>query len=170
MKLWTYQSFEAVEQLEQSGKLLTSWSHYSPKDTFGPAYRWMTGQMQQKGVNCGEYAPIWAWHSCGAFEAPPNNDTASNLLSILQLEAGIKRLSFECPDHLVVLSNYGPWNDIIDSFIDHGEQAVVDSKQEQQLFDIQPTIEDYESIQACLPYLLIDWVTDIKKLAPSEIL
>ncbi|MCG8332589.1 MAG: DUF3841 domain-containing protein [Chitinophagales bacterium] len=170
MKLWTYQSLNAVEQLEQSGELLTPWSYYPPKDSFALAYRWIGQNMIDKGVNCKGYAPIWAWHSCGAYKAPPTNDTASNLLSILQLEAGIKLITFECPDELAVLSNYGPWNEILDCFIDHGEQATIDSIQEGQLFKIRTNIEDYESIQACLPYLLIDWVTDIKKLDASEIL
>ena len=170
MKLWTYQSLDAVEQLEQSGRLLTPWSHYSPKDTFGPAYRWMAKSMLGKGIDCGAYAPVWAWHSCGAYEAPPTDDTASNLLSILQLEAGIKLLSFECPDELAVLSHYGPWNEIIDFFIDHGEQAVINDKLEQQLFNIKTELETYESIQACLPYLQMEWVVDMKTLDASEIL
>jgi hypothetical protein len=169
MKLWTYQSLEAVKQLEQSGTLLTPWSYYHPTDYFATAYRWMAEKMQQKGVSCGEYAPIWAWHSCGAYEAPPTNETASNLLSLLQLEAGIKLLSFECPDELTVLSNYGPWNDIIYLFTDHGTQAVIDGKLEKQLFEIQKNIEDYESIQACLPYLKMEWVRDIEELDISDI-
>ena len=90
MKLWTFQSYQSISELEQSGKLLVSWDRYSEQDPFKLAYEWMTKAMQKRGVDCKSFAPVWAWHSCGAYEAAPTLDTASNLLSLNEIEAGIK--------------------------------------------------------------------------------
>ena len=165
MELWTYQSLESAAELEQSGKLLIDWHHYSPNDFFPMTYRWMVKAMQNRGVDCGSFAPVWSWHSCGAYEAGPTLNTAMNLLSLNQVEAGIKLITFECPDELVVLNNYSPWNDIIDLFIDYRDKAVIEKALERRLFEIRPEkLEQEDAIQACLPYLLKEWVIDSEML------
>jgi uncharacterized protein YbdZ (MbtH family) len=102
---------------------------------------------------------------------------ASNLLSQNELNEGISTIEFECPDELALLTRYGPWNDIIHLIIDEWEETgtarppQIPSTIMDQLYDLRPeSLEDYQSIQACLPFLKQDWVYDMRplKLIPGQ--
>lgn len=165
MKLWTFQSLKSVNELKETGKLEVAWSRYSENDPFLLAYKWMVGRMENNGIDCGNFAPIWAWHSCGAYGAAPTLDTATNLLSLNEIEGGIVQISFECPNEIALLSNYQAWNDIIDHFIDYKEATKILPSLEKNLFLIQvEAIKDTDAIQACLPFLLEEWILDMESL------
>ena len=101
MRLWSFQALKSVEELKKEGKLICKWDRYPHPSNWTNAYRWMAGQMEEKEISCQGHAPIWAWHSCGAFYHPPTLDTARNLLSDMEIEDGIQTIEFECPERSV---------------------------------------------------------------------
>ncbi|MEZ4918561.1 MAG: DUF3841 domain-containing protein [Saprospiraceae bacterium] len=165
MRLWTFQSVEAVKILDKTGVLHAPWARYSNQSGWKKAYQWMHGQLTERGISAPETAPIWAWHSCGKAGQAPRLSDARNLLSDLELEAGIQTVELECPDELVLLSNYGPWNEVLDLFLDHGDEAVVTPQLTEAVFSVSPShLDEFESIQAVLPFLEKAWVKDIRPL------
>lgn len=177
MRLWTFQSQQSITELTDSGILRARWSRNSYRGIWKIAYEWMRDEMEAKRIPCREHAPIWAWHSCGQYGRGPTLGDASNLLSQNELNEGISTIEFECPDELALLTRYGPWNDIIHLIIDEWEETgtarppQIPSTIMDQLYDLRPeSLEDYQSIQACLPFLKQDWVYDMRplKLIPGQ--
>ncbi len=167
MRLWTFQSITSIQELEQNGILTARWDRYRDHDKWKSAYHWISEQMEQRGIPCEGNAPIWAWHSCGKLGQAPTLSTARNLLSDLELEAGVKTIELECPDHLALLSNYGPWNDILDQHtMAKDGPPTISSATIEALFSINPlSLEPYESIQATLPYIKTAWVVEVRELS-----
>ncbi len=167
MKLWTFQAIEAIENLQKNGVLIAEWERYKSK-RWKRAYEWIRNQMEKRGIDCHGNAPIWAWHSCGGqFGKAPTLGDASNLLGWLESENSVQTIEFECPDELALLSKYGAWNrEVLDYFIIGGEDVILPKTKLDDLFGIHPNmkLEEYESIQATLPYLQLEWVIDIRPL------
>lgn len=74
---------------------------------------------------------------------------------------GIDVLELEVPDHLGLLSCYGAWNNVLDSFIDGVEPDTGDVA---DCYEVQraprrgrPPIR-FPGIQACLPYIEPAWL------------
>lgn len=162
MRLWTFQARAAIKELETNGILYANWSRYT-NTAWKKAYAWMAQEMTQKGIACEAYAPIWAWHSCSVWQKGPTLGDARSLLSDIELENGIQTIELECPDVLVLLSNYNAWNNILDHFIDQKPIEDISITQIAALYDIS-NIQMYNSIQATLPYLQQAWVVDIRPL------
>lgn len=164
MKLWSFQSKEAVALLKTDGILRVNLERYRMK-AWKAAYQWMSKQMENRGIKCNGFAPIWAWHSCGEWEKSPTIGDAANLLSIGELELGIYTLEFSCPDKLALLTDYSAWNSLLDYFFDGEYDPQLSTKEQQALFNTQLGSEDHrESLQATLPYLKLEWVEDIRPL------
>ena len=124
----------------------------------------MRDEMKKHGIDCGGYAPVWAFHSCGQFEKPPTLGEARSLLSDLEIDAGVKTIELNCPDEFVLLTKYHAWNDILDHFI-MNELEKISVKEIRELHDLIPeNLDEYDSIQATLPFLKKNWVVDIREL------
>ncbi len=155
MHLWSFQSVEAEEYLDKNGRLVATWRH-TPL-TFRPAYHWMAIQMEERGIDLGGHAPIWAWHSCqGVLHHPPTLNTVRHLLTDYQLMQGVLLLEFEAPDELCLLSSYALFLEMIDRYV---EGAKPDPDLFLSMFAVPP-IAAGDDIQAALPYLEADWITD----------
>ncbi len=169
-RLWTFQSVEAIEELKYNGILESSWDRYPANDYFTAAYQWMAKQMAERDISC-THAPIWAWHSCTKYKSSPTLVNARCLLSDFEIEYGIKTIEFECPADLVLLSDYGVWNYFLyDIFYcekkeDRKEDVKIGIEEQAKLFEVsRKRFRKYDSIQACLPYLKLEWVNDIRDL------
>ncbi|MFN7116477.1 MAG: hypothetical protein ACK4TA_06725 [Saprospiraceae bacterium] len=159
LHLWSFQAMEACEVLESSGLLRAEW--YRTPVNWRPAYFWMAEKMQTKKIDLEGFAPIWAWHSCdGILHGFPTVGTARQLLSDLQINSGICVIEFEAPAHLCLLSSYNRFCELIDAFFEqeHPEQEAF-----QDMFMVPP-LSEYDSIQAALPMIQMDWVLDIRYL------
>lgn len=164
-RLWTFQSIKSVKELKSKGILETSWERYSQTGTFIKAYRWMAEQIVARRISCNNHAPIWAWHSCGKYEITPTLIDARCLLSDIEIEDGIQTIEFECPVGIVVLSNYNVWNMMLHEFFSSKDEPKIDKKTEDGLFETnRKKFKKYDSIQATLPYLKLDWVKEIREL------
>lgn len=165
MRLWTFQAIKSVQELQGNRKLVAMWDRYSPQSPWTKAYQWMAEQMTSKDVDCKGNAPIWAWHSCGGPKEPPTLDVARNLLSDIEIESGIQTIEFECPDHLALLTNYDDWCSILFRLLDGLDTSKIEERDIQAMYPSDfDHLEEYEAIQATLPYLCLDWVVEIRDL------
>lgn len=165
MRLWTFQSKRSVQELQQNGILIAQWERHAADSAWRKAYYWMTQEMLRHGIDCGKYAPIWAWHSCHRFGGCPTLGDARALLSDLDLEEGIQTIELECPDEIALCSDYKAWNQVLDMFLDGDAPAAISPKDITALYTYsQNSIQIYDAVQATLPYLQLDWVDDIRPL------
>ncbi len=141
-----------------------TWDTYSKTFEFVKPYQWMAKQMAIKGIICNN-APIWAWHSCSKYKKAPRLEDARCLLSDLDLIHGIQTIEFECPAKLVLLSNYGHWNYMMHEIFPYQDGPTIDKETEDKLFETgRRKFRKYDSIQATLPYLKLDWVKEVREL------
>ena len=160
MRLWTYQHPAVLNTLQQGKRHLCSWDCES-NQRWQNAYRWMAGQMNQHGIETGLHPPVWAWHSVNCLGGKPDTDCANALLTGFQLKQGIDLIELEAPDHLVLVSGYGPWNQILDRFMD-GE--IPDAQEAYDCFAVKIKPHRgrprryFRDIQACLPFIEPSWV------------
>jgi len=132
----------------------------------------MSTQMAERGIDPGEHAPVWAWHSVNRIGGKPDDLCARALMSDVQLEQGMVLLELEAPDSLALASCYGIWNKILYDFFDgeaSGAQDAADCFARQlHLRRGRPPLY-FQSIQACLlfiePAWLVAWeVLDTQKI------
>jgi len=160
MRLWSYQHPSVLETLQRHDRYVCRWE-WVPGERWQNAFRWMGGQMALRDIPIGENAPVWAWHSVNRFGGKPDEDCANALLFGYQKVQGIDVLELEVPDRLALTSCYGVWNDVLDSFIDGVEPA---AEHVANCFQVQQTPRRgrppirFPGIQACLPYIDVDWL------------
>lgn len=165
MRLWTFQADTSIEELKKDSLLTVKWSRYPSHGLWTKAYQWMALEMETKGIPCAGNAPIWAWHSCSVYGKSPTLDHAANLLSQLELQAGIQTIELECPDELALLTRYGAWNEVLYYFLDKKPISHITAAEIAAIYAIDPNrLEEHDAIQATLPYLKQEWVLDIRPL------
>lgn len=145
VRLRTFQRLARVEELHRAGVLRAAWGHV-PESLRG-AYGQMVEAMSSCGVDTGGHPPIWAWR--GELRLI---DAMLLLDPEHELSTGFATVEFAAPAELVVGSDYGAWNDHLFAVLD-GEQAT---------WALPPSTRDPE--QVCLPYLLAEWVCEIRPL------
>ncbi|GAB3951458.1 hypothetical protein GCM10028805_31620 [Spirosoma harenae] len=86
-------------------------------------------------------------------------------MSDLDIEGGIQTIEFECPAELALLSRYGVWNMMLSDIFWANEESKIDKELVDKLFATKrKQFRKYDSIQATLPYLKLDWVKEIRDL------
>jgi hypothetical protein len=172
MRLWTYQHPRVLHTLQVGKQYHVRWEDV-PNQRWQHAFRWMAEQMQGRGIQTGLFAPVWAWHSVNRLGGKPDWDCAYALLSDFQLMDGIDLIELEVPDHLVLLSNYGPWTEVLYSFID-GDLPRPEDEADCFGVNLKPKRgrppHNYPDIQACLPYLDPDWLLASEALDTAKML
>ncbi|HZW07858.1 MAG TPA: DUF3841 domain-containing protein, partial [Phycisphaerales bacterium] len=114
VQLWSFQSRAVLDALAAEEVV-----HARPPGAhWAPAYRWMAEQMAATSPRLACTFPVWAWHSCGGWQQPPDGARMRSLLSEAELEAGVVLLELSVPRTLVFLTAYGPWNAILNRFMD----------------------------------------------------
>jgi hypothetical protein len=80
------------------------------------------------------------------------------------------RIELDVPSDVVVLSNYGPWNDVLDQHIlaEGARRKFTPSGDDwHRVFDVdlsdrRPWGEgNYYDVQACLPHVMLEWVRGV---------
>lgn len=159
MKLWTFQSAEVENWLEKQSVFRAEWK-FTPL-IWRPSYQWMAEAMESHGIALNGFAPVWAWHSCREWRRPPTVETALMLLTDYQLLNGMVVIEMEAPDELCLLSTYSRFNDLLNEVIDEG--AVLYPQAYSNMFQL-PVQLNGDDIQAVLPCIDMDWVTDIRAI------
>ncbi|AQY39123.1 DUF3841 domain-containing protein [Bacillus thuringiensis] len=162
--LWTFQNKKAVKELLTKGKLIAK-NDFIYKENL-ESYRYIILKMEEKGIKCYGHPPVWAWHSCEGYQKPPSFDTARSLLSDIEIKNGIQLIKFQCPNDLIMLTNYHGWCNIYFDFFENNETNVK-SDALNYLFNLYPKHEaEWENhyIQATLPYLKKEWIIKITEI------
>lgn len=132
------------------------------------AYEWMTDELIAMGFQHHLTAPIWAWHSCNGWHLAPTQKTVEALFdwngrTVFQLELEVRERDF-------VISDYGPWNEIIDMAFDcirDQRPLVISEKDRAALFSIEAALAtefiENLTLQACLRELRWRQVCSIRK-------
>lgn len=149
--LRTFQSLERVEQLQDDGVLVSDWEHVALGTE--NAYARIVEVMREHGIDTGGRPPVWAWRGLVRLR-----DADSLFDAVHELSRGYATVTFRAPKHLVLLSDYAHWCDVL--MAPAGTPAHQWQPQRRAEGSHQPE-------QACLPYLRLDWVTDIKSLPTS---
>lgn len=150
--LRSFQSLERVAQLQRSRALRGDWTHVLRGNE--NAYARMVEVMTEQGIDTGGRPPVWAWHGAlRLLDADLLFDAEE------ELSKGFATVTFCAPDHLVLLSDYADWCDLL--------MAPPETPVDQ--WRPRPHIAgSLHPEQACLPYLLMDWVTDIQPLPTTD--
>lgn len=165
MKIWTLQERNIRAELS-TPQLLASWD-YTPK-SWRNAYRWMVTQWSKQTRLSFDSAPFWCWHSChGTYEAPPTVLTASLLIGDWKYAKSMVLVELNVPDELCLLSSYSIWNDALSDFLEHNRITIQES-QFSAMFDEPLLKHSMDDIQAVIPYIMSDWIADIRNLPESE--
>jgi hypothetical protein len=124
MQLWSVQSSEFVEIATRTGVAYPSWDHVD--ELWKPAFCWMTRQLNIRGLGSPDGTPpVWAWHSCGCWQCPPERDDLDMLLgSEPQPHLRLVMVAMEVADDECVLSYYGPWCDMLTHSMVHDGQLI----------------------------------------------
>ena len=164
--LWSFQPKWVCDYLQANGQFYSSWEQISP--LWQVAYRTIMYEMQQKGFNISEHPPFWAWYMGGNHQYTPQIDDALNLLGSEERIAyeQTQIIEFYAPKSQVFLSNYHYFNKIIEFAFQNRAPTMKDRR---RLLKIK-TLSEYDSIQATLPYMDLEWVTKIQPLIlPDEV-
>jgi len=159
--LWTFQSAAVREILASEPVYYGDWARVS-NAAYISCYRWMVEQMRIRGIECGEYPPVWAWLACGPDAGPPDMQTATSLLSDAELQAGVCRLHLKVPRRLVLPSSYCRWNQALDRSVLHGKPP---GKAFQGMFAGPKVAGD--DVQCTVPYLRAEWLVEAAMLDSS---
>ncbi|WP_146158523.1 hypothetical protein [Enhygromyxa salina] len=81
----------------------------------------MVRQLDARGLGTASGTPpVWAWHSCGAWNCPPEREDLDMLLGgEAQPHLRLVMVNLEVPDGDCLLSYYGPWCDVIHHSVTH---------------------------------------------------
>lgn len=163
VKLWTFQAEVQLHALLRDGLLTGHWTHVSPGEA--AAYRFMGRAMAARGLPCGAHPPVWAWHSCGADQHPPDAEVARMLLSDHQLDEGrMVLLALECPADQVLVSDYGAWCDRV-YFAEPAEAMPDEARTACELFAVDAAALAPDAlVQATLPFIHRDWLLQARPL------
>lgn len=172
MRLWSYQHPAVLKTLQSGDRYVCRWEWVSG-ERWQNAFRFMSRQMALRGIDTGDYAPVWAWHSVNRPGGKPGVDCANALMCDLQLAQGVDLLELEVPDHQVLVSFYGSWNTILDQLIDGAELLEQDIT---ECFDV-PLMSRrgrpphyFPDIQACLPCIEAAWLVSSEVLDTKKML
>ncbi len=101
MKLITFQTTEAFNVLQKNGILIADTSNIDLQK-YGIPYDWMISEMKERGISPqnNERYPLWAWAKCGASIGPKRRKNTNHIIQ------DTVKITFEKPDHEVLLSDY----------------------------------------------------------------
>jgi hypothetical protein len=122
-RLWTIAHRDFVDRVRARGRAHAAWEQVEPR--WIPAYRWMAERLRERGlVHPGDTAdvpPVWAWHSCGGWQAPPDATTVDMLFGTEPANReGLCLVTWSAPVERLLLSRYGPWCALLDQVVAGG--------------------------------------------------
>ncbi len=121
VNLWTIADEALVRAALAMGHASPCWSLV--QENWKPAYRWILERMHERGVHGADGSmsapPLWAWHSCGRWQRPPDRETIDSLLGMEpQNRKGLVMVSWRVPENRILLSRYAAWCGVLDHVVD----------------------------------------------------
>lgn len=146
--LRTFQRLDRVEQLNREGRLIADWAHVVPGTE--RAYARMVEVMAATGIDTEGRPPMWAWHGTLRLQ-----DAALLFDPVHELSAGFATVTFSAPAECALLCGYADWCDLL----------MARDGQDQRDWQPSPLPRaKRHPDQACLPYVLAEWVVGIEPL------
>lgn len=160
MRLWTLQHPTVFDALGSRQHYAADWEDIGQSPAWCRAYRWMAQRMAERGIDCGDGPPIWAWHSGRGWPGEPTVEVAISLLGDARVAEGMVLLELEVPAERVLLSHYGPWNELLDAAMGSEDEPDTSGRDWLWMFDLgaEKPYQDEGLVQACLPHLRSEWV------------
>ncbi|MCA9557967.1 MAG: hypothetical protein KC583_05310 [Myxococcales bacterium] len=117
MRLWSFQHQDFIQQLAKDGIVRGDWRRVESR--WVSAYGALVGEMARAGVAGLEHsqsaAPIWAWHSCGAWQrGPVHEDVLMHFGSEDCNRSGHLMVELEVLPTACLLSAFGVWCDYLE--------------------------------------------------------
>jgi len=170
MRLWTIQDKWAYLRLQDKGVLCGDWRRLDSMG-FKPAYKWLCAQMESRGISLKGRSPMWAW---------THKPDMRHSMHRYRGKHGVVVLELEVPDHLVLVSNFDAWHDVlndhftaltdeeVDRMFDYPRDEVIDSWQ--RIFDNELCVkhQHHESCQATFPTIEIGYLVKAKEFWPRK--
>jgi hypothetical protein len=112
MILWTIQTETAWRAFRAKGVLRGIRSRVPTEPGWADSYAWMARQMTRRigPPPSAKSYPVWAWFQYNGASRPKPDLRCSALLS--RGKRGV-RIEFECPDQLVLLSDFELWHCVL---------------------------------------------------------
>lgn len=198
MLLWTIQPKTVYDQLKDNGHVhcdgrksttLLRFDESGQENKFRKSYKWMSGKMQERGIPIKSY-PIWAWYKYPGAKKGSRKISLPRAKWEADLHVESCRIEFDAPDNLVLLSDFELWHSVLNEWVASDDFAEIDmiDELEKSGIDIRHIVEktweriflvDKENckslyhgeqiaIQACVPYLKIDWVRNVDHFLVTE--
>jgi len=196
MILWTIQPKEVADLLETSGRFSCD-GRRADRD-YRDSYLWMATQMANRGITNPEgrlHYPVWAWYRFNHRGKHKRGPRIVECQETCPLNTPFCRIKFDAPDNLVLLSDFALWHCVLNKHYigtDRSEKRAIkralSRPQEnflsymrrswERIFNLDlKTFEskvpcwgtgDKITIQACLPYILSDWVLQVDHFITTE--
>jgi hypothetical protein len=182
MKLWTLQPIGFLDRLRLKGIAYGDWRRVDRH--FKGAYKWLVGQMQDRGISINGRAPLWAWHKWLPPEKFRPDLRYDSVYGYVTPDTTGVRIELEVPDELVCLTRFNLWHDILnntfvtisesefDDFCKREDNGILTESEKkatwQRVFKMDLKSSDVnwcnvekEPIQATLPYIDYGWVVKV---------
>ena len=72
-------------------------------------------------------------------------------------------LEIDVPDSIALLSSYWVWNDAVDDMLENN-RTTINAERFATMFDEPLIRHDTDDVQAVIPYILTDWIVDMRDL------
>ena len=129
----------------------------------------MADQWSQRIGLALDTAPFWCWHSCnGKLFSPPTVGTAAGLLGdYAHHRESTVVVELDVPQDLCLLSSYFVWNQAVEDLWENNRPNIRTAEYEQMF--VSPLLKhDADDIQGVIPYILSNWVIEIRELPKSD--
>lgn len=193
MILWTIQPKAVADLLQRTGRFVCD-GRRADRD-FKHAYRWMAEQMAKRGMMKRLRSPVWAWYRFNHRGPYARGPRIVECRATCPLNEPFCRIKFDAPDNLVLLSDFDLWHAALNQMYlgtEEEEKRDIEEairqtpenfinykcKSWEKIFDLdllnfrskEPDFAsgDKITIQACLPYLLNDWVLQVDHFTTTE--
>jgi hypothetical protein len=169
LQLWTIQRRGLIELAREQGVAAPTWRDVEAR--WHEAFRWILALTPAvPDASLAHAPPVWAWHSCGAWQSPPLAEDIDMLLGQAEdrLRSSLVVAELTVPDERVLLSRYGPWNDMLEDLDRTGRLS---PRAPAELLDIEPlrgrswrASGNRDDIQASFRGLRAEWIGDTSAL------
>jgi hypothetical protein len=127
------------------------------------SYRWMAQQMMRRGLSTNGHVPIWCWSQDLSHGPAPRYITARALLSDLEIMSGVRVISLSVPISQCLITDYGWWNDVVDTIMSGGNPPPTIPSGSIRSFRCVHDLSENPA-QVCIPFIAQEWILAVRPL------
>jgi hypothetical protein len=127
------------------------------------SYRWMAQQMMRRGLSTNGHLPIWCWSHDFSHGPAPRYIAARALLSDLEIMNGVRVISLSVPISQCLITDYGWWNDVVDTVMSGGKPPRTLPRRSIRSFCRVHDLSENPA-QVCIPFIAQGWILAVRPL------